>query len=748
MLGEVIGGRYRIIRSLGGGGFGQTYLSEDQHLPGQPQCVVKKLMPRVNDPRAFDVARRLFNREAEVLYALGSHDQIPRLFAHFEENRQFYLVQQYVEGTVLNKELKPGHALDEGQIIELLCHVLQILEFVHAQQVIHRDIKPSNLIRRNDDNAIVMIDFGGVKQIGVDTINSEASTVTVAIGSSGYMPNEQLAGKPRFSSDIYAVGMVGIQALTGNYPSQLPEDLRTGEILWRDRAPHVSDGLADVLDKMTRYDFRQRYQSAADALAAFRTLTSSAPCSPTFIEPRPIAQQSSQPQLDEDSTQTLDVQLPRKSISSSEADDYCEHEELLAGDQDTSPIDHKQTPQNTLGSLAAEAMFSEATPEVSSDQDENNASLEVVLNTPIEIEDTVAEEAHISSPSLEIKEDENASDEDETSWSSQASLERINGHLAWYERADELFHQQRYQQAADCYRTVLRVTANDYMVWFKYAMSLENCQRYHDALDAYTRVVEINNQDYLAWFRRAKVLEMLHRYEDAIESYGKVIQIQPDNYWAWHDKGRVLERAERHEDAIQSYERAVQIKSDFQLAIDGRKRLLQELKQIDRLYHLQHYKEAIASCDDILKDNPEDSLAWLMRGMALENSKQYKSAIKAYNQVLRLQPDDHLAWFKRGTLLEKLGLYEDAAKSYRQVTKLQPDNCWAWNDQGRAYETIRQYECALESYDQALRVRSDFSSALEGRKRVIRQIQIDNGKSRQAQPSSGDPAKPKTQAKA
>lgn len=720
MLGEVIGGRYRIVRYLGGGGFGQTYLSEDQHLPGKPQCVVKKLMPRVNDPRAFEVARRLFNREAEVLYTLGNYDQIPRLFAHFEEERQFYLVQQYVEGIVLNKELKPGHALDEQQIIELLCHILEVLAFVHEQQVIHRDIKPSNLIRRKSDNAIVMIDFGGVKQIGVETINSEASTVTVAIGSSGYMPNEQLAGKPRFSSDIYAVGMVGIQALTGNYPSQLPEDLRTGEILWRDRAPHVSDRLADVLDHMTRYDFRQRYQSAAEALEALQSLAQDSSMSATLVNaPAPKPSSNSQPSSPKppsptppsQSTYTLSFHVPLDDTSS------------------FSPPFAQEAVQTTPPkTLPSEVSIKAEVPSPDKTSEELGNSLDLVLNTPSEIEDTIVEEPpaqHPRSSSQEpIKQTDSTSSESQTSWSSQASLERINGHLAWYERADELFCQQRYQKAAECYRTVLRVKSNDYMVWFKYAMSLENCQKYHDALDAYTRVVEINEQDYLAWFRRAKVLETLHRYQDAIESYNQVIQIQPDNYWAWHDKGHALELAELYEEAIQAYERAVQLKSDFQLAIDSRKRLLQQLKQIDRLYHLQHYQEAIASCDDIITENPEDALAWLMRGMALENSKQYKSAIKSYNRVLRIHPDDHLAWFKRGTLLEKLGLYTDAAKSYRQVTKLQPDNCWAWNDQGRVYETIHRYELALESYDQALRVRSDFSSALEGRKRVIRQIQI------------------------
>ncbi|NET50526.1 MAG: protein kinase, partial [Merismopedia sp. SIO2A8] len=144
MLGTTLGGRYQIYRYLGGGGFGRTYLARDQHLPGTPDCVVKQLKPRINHPRAYHTACRLFNREAEVLYLLGEHDRIPRLFAHFEEQQEFYLVQEFVDGEVLSRTLRTGHCLSEPDVIQLLKDLLTVLIFVHDQNVIHRDIKPSN----------------------------------------------------------------------------------------------------------------------------------------------------------------------------------------------------------------------------------------------------------------------------------------------------------------------------------------------------------------------------------------------------------------------------------------------------------------------------------------------------------------------------------------------------------------------------------------------------------------------------
>ncbi|MFB2973831.1 GUN4 domain-containing protein [Aerosakkonema sp. BLCC-F183] len=277
MQGKTLGGRYQIISHLGGGGFGTTFLAVDRHLPGNPQCVVKQLKPKTADnPSALQVARRLFNREAEVLYQLGNHDRIPRLFAHFEEEQEFYLVQEFVAGYELKQELSAGQQLNEAQVIVLLRDILEILGFVHQQNVIHRDIKPSNLIRRRLDGKLVLIDFGAVKQFGSQVINPEGETsLTIAVGSPGYMPNEQMAGKPRFSSDIFAVGIIGIQAATGLNPRQLPEDPRTCEIVWRNFV-QVSSEFADVLDKMVRYDFRQRYQSADEALSALNSVPTTA----------------------------------------------------------------------------------------------------------------------------------------------------------------------------------------------------------------------------------------------------------------------------------------------------------------------------------------------------------------------------------------------------------------------------------------------------------------------------------------
>ncbi|MEH2357263.1 CHASE2 domain-containing protein [Nostoc sp.] len=261
----LLSGRYKISKTLGAGGFGRTYLAQDTQRPGNPTCVVKKLMPARQDTRFLQVARRLFHSEAEILEILGKHHQIPELLAYFEDNQEFYLIQQYIEGHTLSEELPPvQNVQNESFVMEMLKQVLEVLEFVHQHRVIHRDLKPTNIIRCVQDNQLVLIDFGAVKLMQPSS-SEQTELATVAIGTRGYAPPEQFAGHPRLCSDIYALGMIAIQGITGIPPQELHPDPETGNVMWR-QTVQVSEELAAILDKMVCYHFSDRYQSATAVL--------------------------------------------------------------------------------------------------------------------------------------------------------------------------------------------------------------------------------------------------------------------------------------------------------------------------------------------------------------------------------------------------------------------------------------------------------------------------------------------------
>ncbi|NEP10221.1 MAG: serine/threonine protein kinase [Symploca sp. SIO2C1] len=260
MVGRTLRQHYRIIKYLGKWEFGETYLSKDEDIPDPSLCIVKQLRSE-----SKETTKRL-NREARVLRRLGKHSQIPQLFACFEENESFYLVHEFIEGKNLEQELMESQLWTETKVVTLLRDILEILKVVHQDNVIHRNINPQSLIRRSSDGKLVLTDFGAVLEI------SMGETRTFA-GSKHYIPPEQSYGTPQLCSDIYSVGIIGIQAFTGLHPKKLKANYDTGNIIWRDKAQvKVSPDCASILDKMVDYSFKTRYQSAGEVLQALQGL--------------------------------------------------------------------------------------------------------------------------------------------------------------------------------------------------------------------------------------------------------------------------------------------------------------------------------------------------------------------------------------------------------------------------------------------------------------------------------------------
>ncbi|MBW4549865.1 MAG: CHASE2 domain-containing protein [Aphanocapsa sp. GSE-SYN-MK-11-07L] len=281
---QLLQGRYQMMEPLhdGQGGFGKTYLAKDTQRPGHPDCIVKQLKPRMDDQLTHEkheqrlkIARTLFCREAETLERLGKHPQIPQLLAYFEQDQEFYLVQEFISGLTLESMLSPQshapQAFSEFQVVNMLMDLLLVLEFVHNCGVIHRDLKPANIIHRTSDQRFVLIDFGAVKLLQNQLLEPEVDTSTIIIGSTGYAAPEQFQGHPKINSDIYALGMIGIQALTGKLPAQIKRDKTTKALFWSDGAV-VSHQTATILNKMVQYEFEDRYLSAAAVIEALANL--------------------------------------------------------------------------------------------------------------------------------------------------------------------------------------------------------------------------------------------------------------------------------------------------------------------------------------------------------------------------------------------------------------------------------------------------------------------------------------------
>ena len=264
--------RYRALKLLGQGGFGKTFKAVDEDQPRKPLCVIKQFAFSNNHPETRKIALKLFYEEAQHLEALGKHDQIPELLAYFDVEGQPYLVQQFVDGQDLARELATAGTFNQAKIRELLESLLPVLDFLHHQSppVIHRDIKPANIIRRRSDGGLVLVDFGAAKQA---TQSMLAKTGT-AIGSAEFSAPEQARRKPVFASDIYSLGVTCIYLLTQVSSFDL-FDMNQDAWVWRDYLVDnpVDEKLGKVLDKMIANSLNQRYRSVLDTMSALNPKT-------------------------------------------------------------------------------------------------------------------------------------------------------------------------------------------------------------------------------------------------------------------------------------------------------------------------------------------------------------------------------------------------------------------------------------------------------------------------------------------
>ncbi|MEL7333384.1 MAG: protein kinase [Cyanobacteria bacterium J06560_2] len=299
-LGAVLQNHYRIIQLLGQGGFGRTYLAEDQGRFNE-RCAIKEFVPIKGEDSFSDKATQLFQREASVLYQI-SHPQIPQFRATFEEEERLFLVQDYVEGPtfheVLNQRRQQGRTFSEGEVQLFMRQILPVLAHIHAKGIIHRDISPDNIILRQKDQLPVLIDFGVVKEVVTRMQQDRVATPATTVGKAGYAPSEQLqTGRAYPSSDLYALAVTGIVLLSGKEPQSLFDDVN---FAWRwQESVMVSPGFASILNKALQYKPSDRFQSVSEmakAMAAGGTASkpnqpaSLNPAQPNPASPPPVSQ--------------------------------------------------------------------------------------------------------------------------------------------------------------------------------------------------------------------------------------------------------------------------------------------------------------------------------------------------------------------------------------------------------------------------------------------------------------------------
>lgn len=688
MIGQLLDGRYRVVQVLSSGAFGQTYLAADTRRPGHPQCVVKQLRAPGNSFTIVRTAHRLFKQEAEILEKLGRHDQIPLLLAYFEENNQFYLVEEFIPGTPLNKEIIPGKLWQEKQAIQLLLEILEILVFVHGNEVIHRDVNPSNLIRRQPDGKLVLIDFGSVKEV-THRIAEENGEVprTIATGTPSYMPIEQFQGIPQFNSDLYAVGMIIIQALTGIPSTDLPklQDLSPSNpsgILWRNRA-QCSTNLADILEKMVHYHYTKRYQSATEVLKALQKINGR---SKTVVTSPSKTKSSINPQT-------------KKSLLR-----MASH-----------PLWFILFSFATVGIIAVLIGL------VNFWNRPNPIRAERLFERGVENAEEGKQQAAISAYNKAIK---------------------LNPDRAeyYYKRGNAYYNSGSYQNAIADYDKTLTLDPSHINAAFNRGIARYDNQDYAGALDDFTQVLRLKPQDADAYYKRGLVYYQSQDYEAAIQDYTQVIRLQPNDINAYH--GRGLARAANNDlqGAIADYTQMIKIEpedidgyysrgrarffmGDYQGSLDDYNKVIEIDSENEEAYanrcstylNLAEYEKAISDCTKAIEINSKNQVAYNNRCIAYLNIEEYEKSISDCTQTIQLDSKNPKAYANRGLAYSAANQLEQAIEDYTKAIGLSPNNAEAYANRASVYYEQENYEQALADYVQAIRLNPDYASAYYSR---------------------------------
>jgi len=699
VIGQLLDRRYRIIKVLESGSFGQTYLAADVRRPGMPKCVVKQLIPVADSADASKTAERLFKQEAETLEKLGAHPFIPRLLAYFEENNHLYLVREFIAGNPLTDEIIPGQSLPEEDVALIIEKVLRILEFIHSEDVIHRDVKPENLIRRYEDQEIILIDFGSVKELR-HQLAGEANTRTITTGTPVYMPVEQFQGNPQFNSDIYALGTIAVQALTGVSSNNLPKlQNKDGKMCWRDRA-NVSDEFAAVIDKMVAYSSGSRYQTASDVLEDLEPLILQyfPPIEEEHDEDEPIEQvidlTSSLPDRRAAWRDRFFTLLPNFQGHPSRISWLL----LLLIFGATGAIWFWQRPSESR----AEAFYQRGLQKIESGDDSGALS---EFNRALKIN---PQDARAYYKRGNIHYDLGNFDQAIADYGAAIQFNPNYGD-AYYNRGLAYLDKGQVKPAIADFNQLLQINPNDDAAFYQRGLAYHEVGDYQSSIQDYTQAILLNPEDPFAYISRGLAYSALGNKQQAIADFTQAIRVDPQEPNAYYSRGRARDNLGDYNSALDDYTQAIKLAPEKPEAYTNR---------CSVYLNLGEYDQAIEDCSRSIKLDAKAEAAYTNRCVAYYHRKQYDQAIEDCSQVIKLNPESAKALSNRGLAYTAMGKLEAALQDYNAAIKLDKNNAVAYSNRGSVYQNLGEYRQAIEDQTQALRLNPKFANAYFNRAEV------------------------------
>lgn len=721
MINKELKNRYKILKIIGRGGFGITFLAQDR-ANGESLCVVKQLNPYHAE---IATAKRLFQREADTLKELKEADQIPEFIEYFEENDNYYIVQEYIEGKTLDRLI--DEHWDAENLSRFLWDVLSVLEKLHRNNIIHRDIKPSNLIKSDRNCKIVVIDFGAVKQLdSQNTFNSSQENrvlnppTATKIATAEYAPPEQKRGKPLLNSDIYALGMTALQLLTKQSPIKFERDSNDDIVL--DKVyENVDRPLLAILNKMAKKNPQERYQSASEVLKAIDLRKNQSP-KQIDTSTEPISSIGNHPAPNQTEPISSTVTEPIPSIVKNPTSDRTQPL--------SSTVNHSAPfpPQTNSNNINYDYLEEKQTnPDLIANRSSNNIGVNsqsslfspnhkikpfliflFVIGLIAIIGEFVspwlrpAYFIHRGNRLLSARKAEESLEKfyqvtslQENSfggWKGQGdalfTLGRISGALGAYEKANSIepnnlktlnnigkayYEQGNYQKALDTHQQVLDLDEGNAEAFSGQGIAYLGLQEYQESLAAFDEAKKIKPNEPDIWLKQAIALRYLNRpeeaealYEEALNVYNSITKNNKTDPVLWTDRGFVLQQLNRQQEALDSYEKALAVDENFYEALLGK---------ANTLVVLQKPEDALFSLEKAAESRPEDYQVWYTKGTILEQVlKRHQEALNDLEKATELNPKFAPAWLNKGLSLIALERFDEALISLDKARELEPEN--------------------------------------------------------------------------
>lgn len=643
---HLLNGHYRILKVLNDNEKGKTYLVEDVNL-ADSKFIVKQLRSPSSSPQSLTILRRLFDSKAANLEKLGQeHDKIQKLITSFEENEEFYVVQEFIVGNPLTNEIIQGQPLNEDQVISFLSDILEILVIVHSYGVIHRDINPANIIRRESDKKLVLVNFSTVNE-----------AITNTLDNLEYMPIEQVNGNPKYNSDIYALGMVAIAALLGLSANEI-SNLRTqksrltGEIVWQNKNIKINRKLARIINRMVRFNYRKRYQYATEVLDDLKKITN----------------------VDNDQQK----QHQKKLLL------------VLTGVAGciTLGVGAWQLRLPKPLTDAQQTLYQEG---VNKYEAGNYEGAVEDFNQAIELDPKNALAYNKRGDAYYRLGDYEQAQAD----SSQAISLNPQDANAYFDRGFAFSELGKYKEAIADYTQAIKLNSKDAYAYYGRGLARTQLKDNKGAIGDFNKAIALKPQYTEAYLQRGILRRRLRQRIEAIQDFDTVIKINPSDAKAYYQRGLTQSINKQKYAALKDYTDAININPKYIEAY---------LNRGDVYSDLGNNLEATEDYNAILQIDPKFTAAYIHRGIHRFSFGDYKGAIEDYTEALKLDSNNLAAYNNRGNAYLELGNKKAANQDYSRAIAINGSNALAYYNRGVIRTKQKNKQGAIADFKKAAKL--------------------------------------------